>query len=299
MYGRLLSGAGIFLMSLIGFISMAGISFRFSVLKGINAFCIPYVLYVLLTWVSANIDRFLINDLIDPEGVAVFDFAVKCTLLIDFVQTGMASAINPEVFGIWTKEKATGTSKETNRYFHSFTGISMIIICLFMIFIPLLIPFLVTRNDFYSSFVLMGILGASFATRGVYYYFVSIILYLKKTRLLLYAFAMSAIIQIPLTYILTKEWGVTGASFAALIAKIVQCVMLYLVTKKHFDIQMNFSKLVVVPVLLTVALCGVWYFSSAWNALPYGVLTLIFAIVIFLQYRREIELLGNKFLKRK
>jgi O-antigen/teichoic acid export membrane protein len=299
MYGRLLSGAGIFLLSLIGFLRLGGISFRFSVLKGINAFCIPYVAYVLLTWISANIDRFLINDLIDPEGVAIFDFAVKCTLLIDFVQSGMVSAIQPEVFAIWNREAAQGTSKESNKYFHSFTGISMLLIGLFMVCIPPLIPYLVKRDDFYDSFVIMGILASSFATRGIYYYFVSIILYLKKTRLLLYAFALSAAVQIPTTYIFTHQWGVAGAAFAALLAKVVQCLMLYFVIRNHFTIQVNISKLVIVPALIMFALGIIWYMTPEWYVLPYILFTLGVAVIILIQYKKEIGLLARKFLQRK
>lgn len=299
MYGRLLSGAGIFLLSLVGFARVAGISFRFNVLKGLHIFCIPYVLYVLLTWLSANIDRFIINDLIDAEHVAIFDFAVKCSLLIDFVQTGMVSAIYPEVFGIWTKTNATGTSKETNRYFHSFTGLTLLFVCLFMVIIPLIIPLFVKKQDFYESFVFMGVLVGSFVTRGVYYYFVSIILHLKRTRLLLLAFAVSAVFQLPLTWILTKFWSVNGAVAAALFSRIIQVGILYLVTRRYFEIRMNVFKMVGMPTLLLAALCAIWYLSDEWSVLPYLGLTAIMTGVLFLQYRKEIKMLFEKFFRRK
>lgn len=299
MYGRLLSGLGIFSMALIGFLYTSGISFRFHLLKNLHVFCLPYVMYVILTWVSANVDRFIINDVMNAEAVAIFDFAIKCALLIDFVQAGIMSAIYPEVFEIWNRNKATGTSPESNKYFHSFTGLTLLMTCLFMIAVPLLIPVFVKKTAFYESFIFMGVLVGSFATRGAYFYFVSILLYLKKTNKLLIVFGLSAVIQLPATWWLTKNWGLDGAVVAAFLAKVVQVFFLYIVTRKLFEIRMNVMKLIVLPGCFMIALVCLWIFTDEWNVWWYAGLLAIVSVLLLLQYKNEIRGVWDKFVKRK
>lgn len=299
MYGRLLSGVGIFVISLISFGSEAGLQFRFSQLKGLNRFCFPFLVYLIFVWITGNVDRFIINDVLDADRVAVFDFAIKCTLLIDFVQSGIASAINPEVFDIWRKSGAGGTTRESNRYFNTLSGISLVVISLFMVFIPLLIPVVVKRNDYYSSFALMGALSASFATRGLYHFFLSILLYLKKTTLLPVIFMCSAAVQLPLTWWLTLKWGLNGAVIASVATKVAQVVFLFLFTRKYFSITMNAVKMVLLPSLFMAGMLVIWGLQDKWNILWYLLMTLLTGLVLLAIYRNEITTVLAKFTSRK
>lgn len=299
MFGRLLSGVGIFLISLIGVGVQYGISFRFSQLKGLHAFCFPYMLYVALVWITSNLDRFIINDILSARYVAVFDFAVKCTLLIDFVQGGIVTAINPEVYEIWNKNQSTGTTKETNRYFNTMTALSMVVICGFMIVIPFIIPWFVKKTEYYESFALMGILAGSFATRGLYHYFLSILIYLKKTKMLLIIFAISAAIQLPATWLLTKYFGIGGTVISVLLAKIIQVVILYLKTKKYFTIEINLMKMVYLPALMIAILGLIWWISPEWNVFWYLGLLAATGAMLFVLYGSEIKLVVTKFAGKK
>ncbi len=104
MYGRLLSGLGIFLLALFFFVQEFGISFHKKLLKGIAVFCFPLFVYFILSWIAGNVDRYIIAYFLNASDVGIFVFAIQCTFLMEFFQSGLSSSIYPKVFNIW-KEK--------------------------------------------------------------------------------------------------------------------------------------------------------------------------------------------------
>ncbi len=295
MYGRLLSGVGIFLMSLWFLAREYGISFRFREIKGLHKFCFPFLIYLILVWVVANIDKLIINSSMDEAKVGLFDFAVRCTLLVDLLQNGLMGAVNPVVFTMWKDSGRNETTPETNRYFSVFTAVSVLGIAGFTFIVPLLIPLVVDSTGYYESFVFMGVLASGFAFRGLYYYFLSPILYLKKTKLLPIAFGMSAAIQIPLTIWLANNYYLDGVVWANVIVKALQALFLYLVVRSYFKFSLNPFKMILLPVIF-IALCIVlWEYLGKFDWLWYGGLALVTFGIVSAIYYREMKQVWDKF----
>ena len=61
MWGRLLSGVGIFLLAFYFFYTEFGLVFQPKLLKAIFNFCLPVLIYFLMSWVLSYIDRYIIN----------------------------------------------------------------------------------------------------------------------------------------------------------------------------------------------------------------------------------------------
>lgn len=292
MLGRLLAGACIFALCL-GLIGKEfGINFQFRFLTDLHRFCLPYLLYLLMAWALMNVDRFFINDLLSAEHVAVFDFAVKCTFLIEFLQNSIAAAINPETYDIWKRTNAKGTSNETNKYYNAFSGLSMLIIVGFILVIPYLVPLIVQKDAYFKSFPYMGALAAAFAAKMFAHYCLSILVYTKKTVLLPMIFLCTALIQLPLTYVLTKWFMIDGAVWATILSKVLQSLFFYLFIRSHFEIRINVYKMIIVPLLFIGASTLVWQLSgdsfSFLGNFAIGVLTVV---TLFLLYRNEITAL--------
>lgn len=84
-------------------------------LKHLIRYNTPIYVQNLLYWVISNIDRYIILGLLNQNSVAVFDFAIKITLAIEFLQNGLSVAILPKVFHIWkSKNDASVGSVEVN-----------------------------------------------------------------------------------------------------------------------------------------------------------------------------------------
>lgn len=299
MYGRLLSGVGIFAMALWFLLRHYGISFSFKEIKGLHKFCFPYMIYLVLVWLVANVDRIIINDAMDEAKVGLYDFAVRCTLLVDLLQNGLIAAVNPVVFMLWKDSGKNETTIETNRYFSVFSAVSVLGIAGFAFIVPLLIPLVVKNTEYYESFVFMGLLASGFAFRGLFHYFLSPILYLKKTKLLPIAFGLSAAIQIPLTMWLANNHQVDGVVWASIIVKGLQALFLYLVVRKYFKFSLNPFKMIALPVIFVVLCLVLWNYLGKFDWMWYGGLAIVTFVLISAIYFREMKQVLVKFTAKK
>ena len=249
MYGRLLSGLGIFVLALYFFIKEFGISFHKKLLKGIAVFCFPLFIYFIFSWMAGNLDRYIIGYFLNASDVGIFVFALQCTLLLDFFQSGLSSSIYPKVFSIWKEKNINYGTKEANRYFNGFTAITLLVIPVLVIALPLIIPVVVKKQAFYITFNFLAILFAGYALSGLRAYFWAPLVYFKKTGALPRIFLLSAIFQIIVSIVLINYYGLIGAVWANFAGKPVQIILMYLESRKVFDYRFNKWKLVYLPVI--------------------------------------------------
>lgn len=300
MYGRLFSGVGIFLLSLIFLVRDFNFRLEFGIPKGLHRFCIPYVIYLLMAWVLANIDRFIINSELNSTTVGIYDFGLKCVLLIELMQNGITSAFYPEAFKLWKTDGRNSTTPESNRYFNVFSSLNIVMAAGFFVVIPPLIPLVISKIDYYQSFAFMGVIAASFVTRGLYHYFMAPVVYLQRTDMLPKIFGISAFLQVAGTFLAAKYFDLDGVIWMNISIKIIQIFLLWLFVRKLFNYTMNIVKMVLLPAVFIATMIALWvihptqyYFFEA--LIVFGV----FSILIYFVYRNEIGLVAAKFLGRK
>ncbi|MEI7661975.1 MAG: oligosaccharide flippase family protein, partial [Bacteroidota bacterium] len=228
MYGRLLSGLGIFLLALFFFIKEFGISFQIKLVRGIVIFCFPWFVYSILAWTASNVDRYIIAYFLKASDVGIFVFAIQCTLLLDFFQAGLSNSIYPKVFNIWKEKNINYSTVEANRYFNGFTAMTLLILPVVVLVLPALIPFVVKNRAFYQTFNFLAILFAGYALAGLRFYFWAPLVYFKKTKVFPRIFFISALIQIAATVGLIYYFGLLGAIWANFMVKPVQVLLIYL-----------------------------------------------------------------------
>lgn len=287
--GRLISAGGVFLLCLYSFIKRFGFRTELNFqLEGFHRFCLSYLGYLILVWIFGNLDRFILNSYVDTEAVGIFDFAVKCVVVIDIVQNGLSAAIYPEVFKRWSESSAVGSDPATNRYFNVFTAASILLVSFFLIVIPIVLPVVIHNKEYDQAYGLMGILAASFTTRGQYHYYMSIILHLKKTSLLPLLFLVLAVMQIGITIPLSAKWGLSGVVFAFVLSKYVQLLVLHFTVKSFSTLQFNLVKIFWLPMIYILTSLAVYYISSYSFNLIYTIIqSIIITTVIYFIYRRE------------
>jgi O-antigen/teichoic acid export membrane protein len=289
MYGRLLSGLGIFILALLFLIQEFGISFHKKLLKGIVVFCFPLFIYFIFSWMAGNIDRYIIGYFLNATDVGIFVFALQCALLLDFFQSGLSSSIYPKVFSIWKEKNINYGTKEANRYFNGFTAITLLVIPVLVIALPLIIPIVVKKQAFYVTFNFLGILFAGYALSGLRAYFWAPLVYFKKTKTLPRIFLFSAIFQIITSIVLINYFGLIGAVWANFLGKPVQIIFMYIESRKVFNYKFNPWKLVYLPIIFIAVVLISESFASNENRLFFEMGQLIVAVVmVFLVYRREV-----------
>jgi O-antigen/teichoic acid export membrane protein len=289
MWGRLLSGAGIFVWAAIDAGSEFGFHYEQKIFKILLPFCIPFILFNILNWILSYIDRYIINDYINTSNVGIYDFAVKCTIFIDFLQSGLAYSIQPKIFSQWKEKGANFSNKEFNKYYSAFTGINVMLIPLLILIVPIIVPLVVKKQEYYAAFQYVPVLCMGYLFRAMIYMFQAPVLYQKKTKILPQVFFISAIFQVLLSIIFIREWGLWGIVWAAFISKLLQQVFLFASSKRIYSFSFNIVKFIVLPVVVSAT---IWFFEKM-NSLNLNLrhfIVVIFAsILTVLIYRNELK----------
>jgi len=289
MWGRLLSGLGIFTLALWFFTREFGITFRLKLLKGIAVFSFPLYVYFIFSWIAGNVDRYIIAYFLDARDVGIFVFAIQCTLILEFFQSGLTSSVYPKVFNIWKEKNLAVGTPEANRYFNGFTAITLLAVPLLVVALPLIIPLVVRNSDFYLSFSFLAILFAGYVLGGLRAYFWAPLVYFRKTAALPKIFLFSAVIQIIASIALIGLFGLIGAVWANFLVKPFQVLFMYLESRKVFEYRFNRWKLIYLPFIYigVVILSELLATDATRTAVEAGQLLLAVTLV-FLAYRREI-----------
>jgi O-antigen/teichoic acid export membrane protein len=291
MWGRFIASCIVFLLTFLLVSSEFGLHFNRSLIRGILRFCLPFFIYQLLSWTLNNLDRFVINEYLTTKDVAVFDFAVKVVFVIDFFQNGLIAAMNPRVFEIWKRIGTNESTGDVNRYYHVFTLLNLVIIPLFVLAMPIIIPLFVKKAEYFEAFTFFPIIAAGYASRGAYFLFLTPIMYQKRSLLLPKILFISAILQIVITILFLKLFGLIGAAWANMLAKCVQVLIIYLAAKNIFTFKINLEKLIFLPlfyILVNMAL----YFIPSWEEhmlLYEAAIMIITWIVVLIVFRKELK----------
>lgn len=298
MWGRLLSGAGIFLLAVFLFNREFRLRFSRQYWPLFRKFLLFLVIYQLLSWILSNIDKFIIGHLLSPTDVAIFDFAIKCLVVIEFLQNGLSSAIIPGVFSHWANESGDSTNTDVRRYFNGFSALSTIAIPVYCLVVPLLVPLVITEAVYFESFRFLPVLGLGYMFITLRQIYSFPLLAKKRSDLLTRAFTYSALVQIVITVIAVKYFGLWGAVWASLLSKPFQILFMYQQSRKVMQLDLSVRKQIILPVAIVVS---VLLSYLAFESEQYFAIMFLYALISFvftyLFYRKEIPEFYNSLLK--
>lgn len=290
MWGRFLSGVLIFLLSFLYGLREFGIRFQFDLLREIRSYSTPIVIFSILTWVLGYINNYILNALSTPEDVGVYDFALKCTLVIEYAGLGLLGTINPRIYQLWKKNGNTSSTQEENRYYHAYSAVNIILIALNIAILPLVIKLFVRNEAYHDSIDLLPVLCASFAFKGMYGMLVNPVFYFKKTRILPKVMAISALVQILSGIVLIHYFGIQGAVWSFFLVRPVQLLVLWWEVRGVYGFGFNVWKMLVIPSIYSaVIICMQYLLPQSMQAHTYWMQMVAAAILIAVVYRNEIK----------
>ncbi len=299
-WGRFLSAFATMAWAMVYFIRQSKLRFDRSILDDLIRYSTPLFIYYILYWVVINIDRYFILGILDEKEVAVFDFAVKMTLMIEFLQNGLSAAINPKVFAIWKRNNDIPEGNtEINRYFNGFTVVNQLSMPLLYIAVVLLVPLVVSNDELYRSFSLLPVLMAGMATRIWFYYLIAPVYYFKKTAILPVVFFMVAVCQIGATFLLVRLMNIEGAAWASFLVKLIQVVLMWLFVRRFYRFTVNAAKFIAFPVLyIGLLLSTELFFPNIDPLISSSVHLLVLIVSAFALFRNEISQLKSTFVRQ-
>lgn len=297
--GRFLAGMAMFLVTFFFMQKEFGLRWDKAILKSAILFSFPILLYNIMSWVLSFADRYIINYFMKAKDVGVFDFAIKCTIVIEFIQAGLGNSIFPKIYSMWKDQDIAHSTPEVNKYYSGFTALSVIIVAVMIITIPLAIPLFVYKPDYYEAFVYTPLICLGFLFRGLFNMYLAPIYFFKRTSVLPRLYLVISIVQLLLEIVLIKYFGLWGAVWALLIIKPLQALVLYTESRKLFGFSFNKTKLIGLPVMYSAAVIVLeLLLGDSMNRILLHAIELAVAVIaVAALYKQEMKQLKTIFLK--
>ncbi len=288
-YGRLLSGFIIFLFGHYVFTKNGILTFEKSFLKELINFCAPYGFYAICVWILGQIDRYFLQSYISNVDLNAYDLMLKCFFGIEFLQNSLSAVVFPKLYEIWNKEKNNITSTESNRYSNVFTAINVFQLIVFCIITPIIYRLFIKNETFYQSENYIGLIATGYALRSIVNFYLSTILFTKRIDVLFKIFGVSALFQLITTIYLVKYFGLLGAIYISLFTKILQVILCTIFTKGIFNYEFNYFKIIIVPFIYIAVNILQFLFFKEYNVAMYLLQLLVFSILFYFIYKKEIK----------
>lgn len=249
-------------------------------------------LYQLQQWAIHYVDRFIILFFLPLSQVGVYDFAIKCLVVIELLLLGLNGAITPRIIQLISKQTEKGSTPEVNRYYYGQLSVIMIFICFFIAALPVGIDLFIPHSGYASAIQYIPYLAMLYVFRSMRLYFAVPYNILKKMdRITWISFTVTAI-KVGMLVVLIPRWELYGVIVSAFIASMLEISMLWFFLKNDFQFRYNRFKLIGAPLLLvTVIILSEPFIGARYPVhvhVGYNVLCLG---LLWFAYRNELRML--------
>lgn len=255
---------------------------------------IPLVIHALAKQVLDISDRIMIQHYEGLDKVGIYGILYSVGSLSLIAWGAINSSLIPFMF---QKIKAGRTfEKHINSVINQII-LFYAIICIFLILIaPELVRVLAT-SEYYEAIYLMPPIAAGIFFTSLYNIYSNVLLYYKKTKLIMLSTVLAAIVNVILNYIFIPRYGFIAAAYTTLISFIVLAYMQFLFMKvvRKDEILFDDKSLWIIAMLIVI-------FSIFSNLLYYNNIiriAFIFLIIgVAIIKRKRIFNIINRVVKR-
>ncbi len=293
LWGRLLSCFSIFLLSFYEITYNYGIAFHKRFISPVLKFSIPLIITAVFQWVLSYSDRYIIKPLLFNKEVAVFDLAVRCTLLVGFLLDGLIGAMAAKIYALLREEDGSEKyTAEINKYYSSFNIVMLVLIPFNILVLPIILPLFISDERYVIAFLYFGIVCAGFLTKSVQNLFIFPMYFFRKTKMFIPINGIAAFIQVALGYFMVKYFKLYGAAYTLNVVKLIQLLLYFYYCGELVSKKINKQKLIVLPIVALVIACIPEPFIHSYGVQMHlfhlAELVVIFAIT-YVVYRNEIS----------
>lgn len=269
-----------------------GMHFDYPLLRSSFSFNFYTFIYQLLQWTVNYVDRLVMVFFLVLSEIGVYDFALKCLLLIEFLSNGLHSAFYPKVVSAVMAQDKKGSSPEINRYYHGFTSVNLTMICVCILLIPVALDLVATRSGYEEAVLYIPYLALVYIFRTMRQFYSAPYGILKHAKPLPIIYAVVSVIKIGLIVLLIDRFRIYGVVAASLISAMVEIVLLYVNIRRKFLFRYNLFKIVVAPLAVFVMILVLEpTFGKAAPTLLHLSYVIVCAGLLWWAYRRELKLI--------
>ncbi len=288
--GRMLAALISGLWVLVSIFSQFGIQYHFRLLRSSFDFNNSVLIYQLQQWVITYADRFVILLFLPLSDVGIYDFAVKCLLVMEFILTGFCNSFLPKVVGMIVAQEKKGTTMEINRYYNGLTALTILLVPICILGFPVLIPWLISKPVYLLTIPLFPFIAITYLLRAARLYFGMPYTATKYTKPLPFYYLAIAIVKIGSLFLLIRYFGIYGVIGATWLSYVTEICILYFGIRSRFAFRFNALKILAGPLLVTFLIIVL----EPWLAGPYpflihGLYLLSTLMMLGWVYRIEIK----------
>jgi len=270
-----------------------GMQFNFALLKSTFGYNHYTFIYQIQQWVINYFDRFLMVFFLPVSAIGVYDFSLKCLVIIEFIMSGLHSSFYPKVVSEIMAQKEKGSTIELNRYYHGLTAVIMLMISAGILILPFLVDQLDSTQGYQEAIQYFPYIAIIYVLKSLRLYFAAPYGILKYTKPLSVIYFIVSVIKILLMVLLIGRFGILGVVLSSLIASAGEIMLLKYGIQERFQFKYNIFKLVITPLVL---LGSVLLFEPTMGRdypaqvhMFYVVLVIVFLVWV---YRNELKTLN-------
>ena len=283
-YANLLASAFTFFMLLPVSIKNLALKFSQITLKDLFAFGLPYLPSTLSVVIMDTIDRVFLERLADVEAVGLYNAGAKLGMFMALFVAAYRFAWHPFFLSTSKQENAKVIFSKVFTY--------VVLACVFVfIFISLFIDniaqfsigsFHLIGESFWESTVVVPVIMLAYILYAVYVNFLIGIYLYKKTKYLPLITVAGMLGNVIANYFLIPHYGIMGAAWARPIAYFIMAVSLYFVSRKFYQIDYEWKRIVLLSVLTAVVFVISRFSIINTNLLYKFILLVSFPILLYI-----------------
>ena len=264
---------------------------------------LPLVGHSLASQVLSASDRIMISKIIDNNALGIYGTIYTISSISTMVWSAINASYVPFLYqNIGKKNKSIKSTSFILLLLYSLIAI----ICI--LFAPEIVM-LITTPKYYEAIYIMPPIAA-----GVYFISISnmysnILIYLKKTKYIMYSSIVAALLNLLLNYIFINKYGYIAAAYTTLVSYIIMSCLLYCIAISIFNKNSEYklsevynNKAIILLSIITVIMAFVGLALYMSTIVRYIVITIIvlFTIIIYLKKKDLImNIKTNKVVVRK
>mgnify|MGYP004525546335 FL=1 len=240
---------------------------------------IPLIGYSVATQILNVSDRLMISKMVGNSAVGIYSTLYTVSSLSLMVWTAINSSFEPYLY-----QNMENKESKINKLSTTMLGLYSLVAVLLVYLAPEIVRILAT-SEYYNGIYIMPPIAA-----GVYFIAVSnlysdILVYLKKTKMIMFSSVVAASINVILNYLMINIYGYMAAAYTTLISYIIMAFLLFIWANNEFKKNISTvefvydNKIIIIISTLTLLLSLVAIFIYDYAFIRYTIAFLIFAIM--------------------
>lgn len=244
-YSLILSTACINVIQLVLYLKMGKIlpkktSFDSGLVKQMLKYSIPLIPNVVAVWILNMSDRYIILHYCGEWDVGLYGIAARCATVVSFIANGVYMAYTTYAYD---KKDDEDAPKQYARILNAFTLVILMICFTGSIFAKEIVQ-IMTEASYLSSYVMIAPLLYSQLLYGINTIVGYAIGFVKKSKYILIATSMGAVLNVVLNIVLIPQFGAVAAAYTTCISFIIMTIITYMISQKLYYVKYRAGLLV-------------------------------------------------------